>query len=265
MLGVGGGFIIVPMLSLALHIPIQIAIAASLTSIVATSSTATIAYTKARMTNIKLGLLLETLTAPGAITGAVLASFLPSSILSLLFGMIMIYMAYRMTRRQPPTTSTPHTASPELHSTKPTGVMTLLEGSYHDQNLDQPVTYSIRRIPLGLAGSFVAGILSSMLGIGGGIVKVPVMNTVMGVPIKAAIATSTFCIGITAAIGALIYYYNGFIYPSIAGPLVAGVFVGAILGTRLMQRLRGLLLQRLFAVLIFTTAILMFLKAAAIL
>ncbi|MBN2462620.1 MAG: sulfite exporter TauE/SafE family protein [Dehalococcoidia bacterium] len=264
MLGVGGGILIVPILTLALHLPIKVAIASSLVAIVANSCTAAGMYTKAKLTNVKLGLLLETATTPGAIIGGFIAAVIAPSILSALFGLVLIYAAYTMTTRQ-------HFMSddtqPDSHIAQPqnTGnLSTSLLSSYYDQNLDKVINYKVTRIPVGLGTGFFAGVISSLLGVGGGIVNVPVMHLVMGVPIKAAIATSTFIITITAAAGALIYYYYGHIYPFIIAPLAIGMVIGARIGIELTQRAGGLVLRRTFGALLLIIALMMFLKTANI-
>jgi uncharacterized membrane protein YfcA len=259
MLGVGGGILVVPMLTLALHVPIHIAIASSLVSIVATSCIAASVYVRNRLTNIKLGLLLETTTTPGAIIGALTATRLTSSVLGILFGAISIYVAYTMAIRQPvPTKDTQPEDSPTTNANE-------LANSYYDKSLSKIVSYKVSHIPLGLGSSFFAGILSSLLGIGGGIVNVPIMNLVMGIPMKATIATSSFMIAITTTVGAFIYYYHGYVYPPIVAPLIVGVFLGARIGAELAQRTTGILLRRIFGMFLFITAILMFLQAAKIL
>lgn len=258
-LGVGGGIFIVPIFTLVLHLPIHVAIGSSLVAIVATSCTAASVYTKAHLTNIKLGLILETTSAPGAVAGALIAAHLASPVLSASFGLILIYTAYRMIRRQ--------RLMVETYQVQPTNrfavLSSQLSNSYYDENSGKLVTYSIGHIPQGLGASFFGGVLSGLLGIGGGIIKVPVMNLVMGLPMKATIGTSSFMIGITAAIGAFIYYYNGFIYPIIVAPLILGIFLGARLGAELTKRSTGTLLRYVFAVLLSITSILMFLQAAS--
>jgi uncharacterized membrane protein YfcA len=268
MLGVGGGFIIVPILTLALNLPIKVAIASSLVAIVANACTAAGIYTKARLTNIKLGLLLETATIPGAIIGGFIAAVIAPSVLSALVGLALIYAAYTMLTRQH-FISADTQPDDHLHQAEPgkisDNLSSSLTDSYYDQNLNKIVTYKVTRIPAGLGTSFFAGILSSLLGIGGGIVNVPVMHMVMGVPMKAAIATSTFIIAITAAAGALMYYYQGHIYPFIIAPLTIGIVIGARIGVELTQKVRGLVLRRIFGVLLFLVAILMLLKTANVL
>lgn len=264
-LGVGGGILIVPMLTLALHLPIQIAIGSSLVAIVATSCTAASVYTKNRLTNVKLGLLLETATAPGAIVGGLVVALLASSLLSALFGVILIYVAYTMLVRQSPIAEGNTVEGNSAKSDDaPANSSQWLSNSYYDRSLSKLVTYKVSHIPQGLGAGFFSGALSSLLGIGGGVVQVPILNMVMGLPMKPTIATSTFMIAITATVGALIHYYHGHVYPIIVAPLIIGVFLGARLGAELAQRVRGTLLRRIFGVFLFVTALLMFLRAANI-
>jgi uncharacterized membrane protein YfcA len=265
MLGVGGGLIIVPILTLALHLPIQVAIGSSLVAIVANACTAAGIYTKARLTNIKLGLLLETTTIPGAIIGGFAAAVIAPSILNALFGLVLIYVAYTMVTRQH-FISADTQPDDHLHLAEPgkisDNLSSSLTDSYYDQNLDEVVNYKVTHIPAGLGTSFFAGVLSSLLGVGGGIINVPVMHLVMGVPMKAAIATSTFMIALTAATGAFIYQYYGNIYPFIIAPLIIGIVAGARIGVELAQRTEGVWLRRIFGIFLFLVAILMFLKTA---
>jgi len=262
-LGIGGGPIIVPMLTLALRLPIQVAIGSSLVAIVANACTATGMYTKARLTNVKLGLLLETATIPGAIIGGLAVAFIAPSILSALFGLVLLYVAYTMVVRRhlvpEDVLSADNSFTPDNTSNSLSGS---LANSYYDQNLGKVVTYKVTHMPAGLGAGFFAGVLSSLLGIGGGVIKVPVMHLVMGLPMKAAIATSAFMIAITTTVGALIYHYYGYIYPFIVAPLVIGVVIGARVGVELTQRAGGILLRRIFGVFLFLVALLMFLKTA---
>jgi uncharacterized membrane protein YfcA len=265
MLGVGGGPIIVPVLTLALGLPIHVAIGSSLVAIVANSCTAASIYTKARLTNVKLGLLLESATTPGAIIGGLVAAVIAPAILSVLFGLVLIYVAYTMVAHQYLVSEdTLSIDNPSDSNNTPYNFSGSLTDSYYDQNSGKVVTYKVNHLPQGLGASFFAGIISSLLGVGGGIIKVPVMNLVMGVPMKAAIATSTFMIAITTTVGALIYYYHGYIYPIVVAPLVIGVILGARLGTELAKRAKGTLLRRIFGAFLFIAAVLMFLQAANI-
>ena len=264
MLGVGGGLIIVPVLTLALHLPIQIAAGSSLVAIVANACTAAGLYTRAGMTNIKLGLLLETATIPGAIIGGFIAALIPASILNALFGIVLIYVGYTMVARnyfEPQHADT----NMSVGSTKSRRDFSdALSDSYHDEKLDKDVNYKVKRTPIGLGAGFFAGILSSLLGIGGGIIKVPVMHLVMEVPMKAAIATSTLMIALTAAAGAFVYQYHGNLQPFVIAPLVIGIVIGSRVGVELTKKTRGVWLRRIFGVFLFLVAVLMFLKTANI-
>lgn len=263
MLGVGGGILIVPILTLALHLPVHVAIGSSLVAIVASSCTAAGIYTKARLTNLKLGLLLGTTTTPGAIIGGLAAAVIAPSVLIALFGLILVYVAYTMVvRRYLPYENALSTDNAVNTDNTANNLSASLKNSYYDQNLDKVITYEVNRTPAGLVASFFAGVLSSLLGVGGGIVNVPVMSLVMGMPIKAAIATSTFIIAITATVGALIYHYYGHIYPFIVAPLIIGVVLGARLGAELTKRAGGVLLRRIFGAFLFIVSLLMFLRTA---
>jgi uncharacterized protein len=264
MLGVGGGLIIVPVLTLALHLPIQIAVGSSLVAIVANACTAAGLYTKAGFTNVKLGLLLETATIPGAIIGGFVAALIPASILSALFGVVLIYVGYTMVARNYFETQDAETELPVRSNKAASNLSTALSDSYHDEKQNRVVNYKVKRTPIGLVAGFFAGILSSLLGIGGGIIKVPVMHLVMEVPMKAAIATSTLMIALTAAAGAFIYQYQGNLQPFVIAPLVIGIVIGSRAGVELTKKTHGVLLRRIFGIFLFLVAVLMFLKTANI-
>jgi uncharacterized protein len=263
MLGVGGGLMIVPILTLALHLPMQVAIGSSLVTIVANACTATGLYTKSGFTNIKLGLLLETTTIPGAIIGGFAAAYIPAAILSGLFGLVLLYVGYTMVARNYLALENTNDIATESDRTNNRFSKSLTD-SYQDQTLGKPVTYKVKRTTAGLGAGFGAGILSSLLGIGGGIIKVPVMHLVMGVPMKAAIATSTFMIALTAATGAFIYQHFGNLQPFIIAPLVIGTVIGSSAGVQLTRRIKGVWLRRIFGIFLFLVAVLMFLKTANI-
>jgi len=244
-LGLGGGIVVVPALTLLLHIDIRYAIGASIVSVIATSSGAGAAYVKERLTNIRVSMLLETATTTGAVLGAFLTVIIPGRWLFLIFGLVLAYAAFEMWRR-------PHRAADAGAPTDRWGARLRLNGSYHDAALDREVPYRVSRTPWGLAVSGAAGIVSGLLGVGGGIIKVPAMNLVMGLPIKVASATSNFMIGVTAAASAGVYFQRGDINPFIAGPVAIGVLSGALIGTQILNRLRGSILRAAFtAVLVF--------------
>ncbi|MHB0875303.1 MAG: sulfite exporter TauE/SafE family protein [Anaerolineae bacterium] len=229
LVGLGGGVIVVPVLSLFLGVPIHQAIAASAVSVIATSTTGAISYVKCEYSNIRLGITLETATTIGAMIGGLTAAALSREALSGAFGVVLVLMSgYLLYRRRQ------GTLQPYLADTPGT-----FGGRYYDPHACEEVCYRVRNVPAGLAASLVAGNLSGLLGIGGGVVKVPVMTLAMGVPMRAAAATSNFMIGVTGCASAYIYYTRGFVNPLVAGPIALGTTLGAMLGTRLAARVGG--------------------------
>jgi len=265
MLGIGGGIFIVPFLSLLLHIPIQTAIGCSLVTIVAGSMTAASTYIRDNVTNIKLGLLLESASIPGAILGALAVTKISSFVLSGLFGLLLLYCSFAMINYQ----RKPKQAVPHKKPVTETGQVEIIqnqwnESCYFDQEEKTIIRYRFGKIMPAMLISAFTGILASLLGVGGGIINIPVMNMIMGVPIKATIATSSFIIMTTAAVGALVFFQNGLINPFVAASLIIGAYIGARIGARLMQKTKGTLLRSIFAGIMIITAILMFLKAARV-
>lgn len=222
-LGLGGGVLIIPMLTLVFDIPMREAIGASLVCVIATSSGAASLYVKKRLCHIRLGMTLELATTLGAIAGGVIAGLVEPRILYFLFSALLVYTAWTMFKKREQTTNPDETK---------TG-----EGSYE-----------ITRLPLGMGASFVAGNVSGLLGVGGGIVKVPVMYLLMRVPLKTAVATSNFMIGVTASAGAFIYFFRGDVNPLVAGSTMLGVFLGATLGSRLLPKIEADYLKKAFVV-----------------
>jgi hypothetical protein len=249
-LGLGGGIIIVPALTLLFGVPMRTAVAASTVSIIATSTGAAVAYLNDKLTNIRVAMWLEMGTATGALTGALVAGYLNQRLLFILFGALLGYSGYNMvrTRGQDRTQAVvPDRVSRRLH----------LAGSYHDLALHRRVDYQVTHGLLGLVIMYFSGIAAGLLGIGAGIFKVPAMDQVMGLPFKASTATSNFMIGVTAASGAVVYFARGDVKPLVAGPVVLGVLVGALVGARLMVRMKAATVRRLFIPLILYTAVVM--------
>ena len=253
LVGVGGGIIVVPALSLLLGVDIRHAIAASIISVIATSSGAASAYVRERITNIRLAMLLEIATAAGALTGAFLAAYISGRWLFILFGVILSYTSWSMLQKKK-TASTVLPRDPMADSLR-------LHGSYHDRALGQDVSYRVARTKLGLAVSYVAGTVSGLLGIGGGVLKVPVMNLAMGIPIKVCTATSNFMIGVTAAPSAAVYFMRGDVQPFVAAPVAVGVLLGAKLGSRLLGRLPNHVIRIAFVAVLLLSATQMLWKA----
>jgi uncharacterized protein len=254
MVGLGGGIFIIPGLVLFLHVPVHNAIAASLLGVVATSTTAAAAYLKQDLTNLRLGMTLETMTVTGAVIGGVVGSALSKTVLSAVFGGVMICVAVYMGLRQrvvkPP---------PVGHAD-----VGLLGDTYPDQASGEVVTYRVRRVPAGLGASLVAGLVSGLLGVGGGFLKVPVMVMAMTVPVRAAVATSSFMIGVTACTSAVVYYAKGLVDPVVTVPVVLGITLGAYVGSRLSMRVKSSVLTVVLAVVLFALAVQMVLSSFGI-
>ena len=240
--GVGGGVVIVPVLTIFMGMDIRYAIGASIVSVIATSSGAGSVYVKDRITNIRIAMFLEVATALGAIIGAaLLAPHLPTSWLSVLFGITLLTSLIPILRK----------FGEEL----PEGVVDddlarrlRLDGSYFDKRLNREVTYHVTGIPLASAYMFAAGIISGLLGIGAGVVKVLAHEIAMKVPSKVSTATSNFMIGVTAAAASGVYLNRGLVLPFVVAPVATGVLVGAFGGTKLMERMSNNLIRQVFAV-----------------
>lgn len=244
LLGLGGGIVLVPGLTLLFHQDMKIAIAASLVSVIATSSSAATVYVQERFTNIKLGMTLEVATTLGALGGGIAAVYISNRYLALLFAAILIYAGITMLRGR--------RVNDESAETEVTP--SDLDSEYYDHSTGTTVPYSVRNLPLGLFGSFGAGIMSGLLGVGGGIIKVPLMNVAMRIPLKVAVATSNFMIGVTAATGAIVYWMNGKVDPGVTAPAVIGVLIGARLGTKVIGHIKTDVLKKIFVLFIAYTA-----------
>lgn len=241
LLGLGGGIFIIPMLNLIFGVEMRSAVAASLVAVIATSSAAASVYVQERLSDIRLGMTLELATTLGAIVGGLLAGRLPREALTVLFGLLLLYTAGSMVRNTP---AQGNNGSP-----------------FRDNSKEKVMPeYQVRNLPVGLGASFFAGNISGLLGVGGGIIKVPVMYLSMGVPLKVATATSNFMIGVTAAASAFIYYSRGDLDLLVAGPVVLGVFLGARTGSRIMHQVRTAYLKWFFVAVLFYTAMQMLLK-----
>jgi uncharacterized membrane protein YfcA len=248
--GLGGGLVVVPMMTLLFHIDLRYAIGASLVSVIATSSGAAAAYVREGFTNVRVGIFLEVATTVGALTGAVLAGFIPTSALAVLFGLVLLYTAYRSLR------------APEEHPTDlpsdPLAVRLRLNSTY--PTAAGVRAYSVHGVKKGFALMFVAGVLSALLGIGSGIVKVLAMDHTMKLPFKVSTTTSNFMIGVTAAASAGVYLHRGYIEPVLAFPVMLGVLAGALLGARILSGARTLWLRRIFTTVVVILALEMLYK-----
>jgi uncharacterized membrane protein YfcA/uncharacterized membrane protein len=257
LVGLGGGVLIVPLLTLAFGLPIYFAIGASIISVIATSSGAAAAYVRDHLTNLRVGMFLELGTTTGAITGAFLAVVLVPNLLFVLFGIILLISAVPLLFK--------------LGEELPKGVKNDrlarwlgLAGTYPDQRMGRQVPYQVTRTPLGLAMMYLAGIISGLLGIGSGSFKVLAMDTAMRLPMKVSTTTSNFMIGVTAAASAGIYFARGDIPPLIAAPVALGVLSGAFIGSRLLARLSNKMLRLIFLPVLAIIAIQMVMRGLGI-
>jgi len=221
--GLGGGFIIIPLLTLLLHVDIHYAIGASLVSIIATSSGSAAAYVKEGITNMRLGMFLEVATTAGAVTGAMLAMYIPTHFLAIILGVILIGSALLSLRKKVEKVEVYKNVWAErlkLNGTYPTA--------------DGTVKYSVSNVGGGFAMMLFAGVLSGLLGIGSGALKVLAMDSIMKIPFKVSTTTSNFMIGVTGAASAVVYLQRGYIDPAISMPVVVGVLLGALVGSKIL-------------------------------
>jgi uncharacterized membrane protein YfcA len=244
LLGIGGGMIVVPFMTIALGVDIRYAIAASLISIVATSSGAAARYLRDHLTNLRLAVLLELGTVSGAITGFFLTWMIKSQYLYCLFGSFLLFSALMMSRKKEDSRS--EIDHPWSKSLK-------LANSYSDG--DKVIHYKVANIPFGLLMMYFAGVLSALLGIGSGIFKVMAMDGAMKLPMKVSSATSNFMIGVTAAASAGAFFLRGDVRPEIASPVSIGILIGSWFGAGVMTKLPSMTIRRIFVVVLVIASI----------
>ena len=243
--GLGGGVVVIPLLTLAFGVDFRYAIGAALVASIATSSGSASAYVREGITNVRLGMFLEIATTIGAVVGAIIALWMPTNTIAIIYGLVLIFTAVMTQRR-----GTDHQGVQgsrlagllKLHRTFPTRPGGLQR-------------YELTHVAGGFSIMTVAGVLSGLLGIGSGVLKVLAMDTVMKVPFKVSTTTSNFMIGVTAAASAVIYLQRGYIDPGIAFPVMVGVLMGALTGARLLKRMDVTVLRRIFAIAILLVAI----------
>ena len=238
--GLGGGVVIVPLLTLGFGIDIRYAIGASLVSVIATSSGAAAAYVKEGYYNLRIGMFLEIATTIGALAGAFLAARMSPSAIAVVFGIVLFYSAYLSERPRP--------ERPEDDRTDPLATFFRLDSAYPTPA--GPRNYHVRNVPGGIGLMFVAGTLSGLLGIGSGAVKVLAMDQVMRIPFKVSTTTSNFMIGVTAAASAGVYLNRGYIDPVLAMPVMLGVLAGSMLGAMVLIHARLRFLRVVFSLVI---------------
>lgn len=245
--GLGGGVLIVPLLTIGFGVDIRYAIGASIVSVIATSSGAAAAYVRDQLTNLRVGMFLELATTTGAIVGALLAGYLHASVLFVVFGVVLMISVLPLIARL-------GEELPEGVRNHPWAERLRLASSYDDAVLGKVVHYQVARVPAGLGMMWIAGLISGLLGIGSGTFKVLALDTAMRLPMKVSTTTSNFMIGVTAAASAGIYFSRGDVNPLVAAPVALGVLAGAGLGSRLLVQLRNTTLRKVFVPLLLLIA-----------
>lgn len=282
LLGLGGGILIVPLLTLGFGVPLREAVAASLVSVIVTSSASAAVYLQRHVANLRLGMTLELFSAAGALVGGLIAFMINEQVLAGLFAVLLVWVAVSMARRKDPPRApvdadAAEVAAPDAAEVPapdagmgdpadPALVLDVAPAAATGTELSFTASlsgpgYEVHRLPAGMLGSVFAGVNSALLGVGGGIIKVPVMHLVMGVPLRTSTATSNMMMGITATASAVIYLLRDEIDPFIAGPIALGVFVGASVGSRVSHRIDIRILRWLFVVVLVYTAIQMATRA----
>jgi hypothetical protein len=280
LLGLGGGILIVPLLTLGFGLPLREAVAVSLVSVIVTSSASAAVYLQRHVANLRLGMTLELFSAGGALVGGLIAFLIADRVLAALFAALITWVAISMIRRKDPPRSSavvpgiadgegdPVSFGAETVLREPVEPAHVIDATpseaAHDGSIEARISgpgYRIHSLPLGMLGSAFAGLNSALLGVGGGIIKVPVMHLLMGVPMRTSTATSNMMMGITATSSAVIYLLRDQIDPFVAGPVALGVFIGASMGSRLAHRVDLRFLRWLFVAVLVYTAIQMSIRA----
>jgi uncharacterized membrane protein YfcA len=248
--GLGGGVVLVPLLTIFFKVDIRYAIGASLVSVIATSSGAAAAYVREGFSNIRIGMFLEIATTIGAICGAFLAAKVSTSAIAIIFGFVLLYSAY-LSRK--PRSPSDRNAPADALATR-----LRMNGSFPDAGAQRH--YNVQHVPAGFGLMFGAGTLSGLLGIGSGAVKVLAMDQAMNIPFKVSTTTSNFMIGVTAAASAGIYLKRGYIDPGLVMPVMLGVLAGSLWGTKILVRAETQWLRRIFSVVIALLGVQMLIK-----
>lgn len=254
-LGIGGGMIVTPIVTLAMGLDIKYAIGASIVAVIATSSGSTIAFLKDDVLNLRVAMFLEIATTIGAIIGALLTGAFDPTILYVLFGSLLVFSSWNMYRKMRAGKEVLKRVHPDKWAKKLN-----LNSSYYDKNLKKQVDYQVENIPGGFLIMLGAGLASGMLGIGSGAFKVMAMDGAMKMPLKPSSATSNLMMGVTAAASATVYFFNGSIRPDIAVPLALGILVGSTFGSRIMQILPSKAIRIIFIPILLYLGLQMILK-----
>lgn len=263
LVGLGGGIIITPALTILFGFDIKYAIGASIVAVIATSSGSAIAFVKDHVSNMRVGMLLEVFTTAGGVVGALMAGVFSSKLLYIFFSLILLNSFYGMLKKTGLITKAKKeevVVENDKYAEK-----YKLNSSYYDKAIDQTIDYNVTNVPQGSLVMFGAGFASGLLGIGSGAFKVVALDTYMKLPIKVSTATSNFMMGVTATASALIYFFNGTINPIVAAPIAIGTLIGSRTGAKVMQRLDAKYIRYIFLPILLFTIINMFLKGMGVL
>ena len=253
MLGLGGGIFMILFFILVLNMPALQAVALSLLAVIASSSMAGSVYIRDKTTNLKLAMVLETCTVTGAVLGAFVALVLPVFYIQIVLGAVLVYASLMMFR-----SSKSEEVVVNIHKST-------VNGEYYDACTKKSVGYCTVHLKLGLFMSLIGGAVSGIVGIGGGVILVPIMNLAMKIPMKAATATSNFMVGVTAAASAFIFFNKGLVDLYLAVPAVIGIMIGAYSGTRIVGKVESASLRRIMGIVLMFAAIVLMLKAGGFL
>ena len=263
LVGLGGGIIITPALTILFGIDIKYAIGASIVAVIATSSGSAIAFVKDHVSNMRVGMLLEIFTTAGGVVGALMAGIFSSKLLYIFFSLILLNSFYGMLKK----TGLINKGKKEEDKVENDKYADKykLNSTYYDKATGETVKYNVTNVPQGSLVMFGAGFASGLLGIGSGAFKVVALDSYMKLPIKVSTATSNFMMGVTATASALIYFFNGTINPAIAAPIALGTLIGSRTGAKVMQRLDAKYIRYIFLPILLFTIVNMFLKGVGVL
>ena len=263
LVGLGGGIIITPALTILFGIDIKYAIGASIIAVIATSSGSAIAFVKDHVSNMRVGMLLEVFTTAGGVVGALMAGIFSSKLLYIFFSLILLNSFYGMLKKTGLITKVKK--EEEKVENDKYADRYKLNSTYYDKATGKTVVYNVTNVPQGSLVMFGAGFASGLLGIGSGAFKVVALDSYMKLPIKVSTATSNFMMGVTATASALIYFFNGTINPAIAAPIALGTLIGSRTGAKVMQRLDAKYIRYIFLPILLFTIVNMFLKGVGVL
>ena len=263
LVGLGGGIIITPALTILFGFDIKYAIGASIVAVIATSSGSAIAFVKDHVSNMRVGMLLEVFTTAGGVVGALMAGVFSSKLLYIFFSLILLNSFYGMLKKTGLITKAKK--EEEIVDNDKYAEKYKLNSSYYDKAIDKTIDYNVTNVAQGSLVMFGAGFASGLLGIGSGAFKVVALDTYMKLPIKVSTATSNFMMGVTATASALIYFFNGTINPAVAAPIAIGTLIGSRTGAKVMQRLDAKYIRYIFLPILLFTIINMFLKGLGVL